>query len=100
MKIKYRIFQVPVGCDYCFMDFKFAMEHKCNRRDYVHVYDGEFESETVNKALDEIFCLLNMCYPEDYHARSLSVSDVVTINGTPYYCDSFGWSELPDEWRK
>ena len=32
--------------------------------------------------------------PADYTGRSLSVSDVVTINGVAYFCDSFGWKKL------
>lgn len=36
--------------------------------------------------------------PEDFKGYSLSVSDVVEIDGVALFCDSFGWRQLPD-WR-
>ena len=40
-----------------------------------------------------------MDHPEDYRARSLSMSDVVEIiedNGSSFYiCDTFGFKEVP-----
>ena len=36
--------------------------------------------------------------PADFRAYSLSVGDVVQLDGVAYFCDSFGWLELED-WR-
>lgn len=97
MKRKYIVYQCPLSIPYTFMGFKFAMTHDLKRSDYVHVWRGEIESETVNGALEKIFELLNVNRPECYCGRSLSVSDVVVLDKKPYYCDSFGWSEIPKE---
>lgn len=44
--------------------------------------------------LDAIFELYNTCHPADYHDRSLSVGDVVEINGRHFSCDSAGWTRI------
>ena len=70
--------------------------------DYVHpeyyenTYEGEIETNKINefKILEEIFTLLNVNHPEDYKGHSLSVSDIVVLNGKKYYCDSYGWKEV------
>lgn len=52
---------------------------------------------------ETIFYDLNMERPEHFHGHSLSVSDVVILreNGrdTPYYCDSAGFTEVPQFWK-
>ena len=101
--MRFRVFQCPVNVDYCFRGFDEAKD-KWSRGDYVHVYSGIIEAETIDGALEKLFMKLNGNLPEDYYGRSLSVSDVVwldngTRRGTCYYCDSFGWSECPLEGR-
>lgn len=32
--------------------------------------------------------------PEDYTGRSLSMSDVIEMDGKYYYCNTFGWTKL------
>jgi len=56
----------------------------------VEMADGEDE-----QLLERTFCALNINHPADYHERSLSVGDVVTIAGTrSYRCDWVGWQKL------
>jgi hypothetical protein len=97
MKREFYIYQCPMSVEYCFRGFKFAMKHGFTRKDYVHVYYGHIESETVNEALEKLFIKFNVERPADYYARSLSVSDLVCLDDKFYYCDSFGWSECPRE---
>ena len=104
---EYAIYQCPVSVDYCFRSFDEAKE-TWSIHDYVRVYAGEIESETINEVLEKLFIKFNLDHPADYHGRSLSVSDVVWIGkvnedgmrkGQFYYCDRFGWSECPAERR-
>lgn len=97
MTYSYIIYQAPLNVVYTFMDYDFAMSHNWSSGDYVPVYRGVITSENANRALDQIFTLLNINRPTDYHARSLSVSDLVLLDKTMYYCDSFGWKECPKE---
>ena len=65
---------------------------------YQNVYTGKLENDDVNTnieiCLHKIFEIFNIRHPEDYKGRSLSVSDIVFIDGNYYYCDSFGWTKL------
>ena len=99
MTREYIIYMAPVSIDYTFMPFDFAMKHNWSMADYVPVWRGTITSETVNGALEELFRIFNVDRPAEYCGRSLSVSDVVLLDKKPYYCDSFGWSECPNERR-
>ena len=76
---------------YGFMSYKFAVEHGFNQRDYEVVYECERED---NYTYDDCFYEFNVKRPEDFKGHSLSVSDVVCIDGKYAYCDSDGWQEL------
>ena len=65
---------------------------------------GEPEIEWYNKiyefdtnedlSLEDIFYIFNMNRPEDFKGHSLSVSDIVDVDGESYYCDRFGWKVI------
>lgn len=96
-KYEYVIRQCPINTPYCFRNFDFAMEHNWKLADYVTVYAGKVDGETVNDTLEKLFYIFNEKRPEDYFGRSLSKSDVVRLDGKYYYCDWLGWSECPAE---
>lgn len=69
---------------------------------YKRVYSDQMEIRADERPdgpriLEEIFARFNLDLPYDYQGRSLSVSDVVCFPdiGTAYYCDNFGWKEIP-----
>lgn len=79
-KYHYYIWQRPLKDRKC---FRFPIDYnEVDLRDYVLVYF--FETDTSLR-LDEIYDLFNDNIPEDYHARSLSISDLIMIriNGVP-----------------
>ena len=57
----------------------------------------EYLKNHSEEILEEIFDKYNLDVPKDFTGHSLSVSDVVEINGNYYYCDSFGWKNITDE---
>lgn len=63
---------------------------------YVSRYKGTLESKSVNPyhALNELFRIFNVEHPADFKGHSLSVSDIVVLNGQAYHCESFGWKEV------
>lgn len=66
---------------------------------YNVVYSGEVESsENVMGVLEGLFRKFNFNHPADFKGHSLSVSDIVELDGKYYYCDSFGYVELKD-WK-
>ena len=45
--------------------------------------------------LEKIYIELNINHPEDYKARSLSVSDIIELeDGSFWFCDVVGYVEL------
>ena len=38
--------------------------------------------------------MFNLNHPEDYKGHSLSVSDLLEVNGKFYYCDAYSWEEI------
>lgn len=56
-------------------------------------YDKVYESET-ECTLEGLFEKFNINKPSDFKGRSLSMSDVVILDGVAYYCDAFGWEKI------
>ena len=64
---------------------------------YDTVWEGEIECED----LEAIYRTFNLCPPEGYHGRSMSVSDVVAVDEAgawrEFYCDNIGFVEIPED---
>lgn len=59
---------------------------------YKKVYEDEVTEMTdLFYMLESIFRKFNHRYPSDFYGHSLSVSDVVNVDGINYYCDIYGW---------
>jgi hypothetical protein len=63
---------------------------------YKDVYRGtDFVKDDNYIALaDKFYYVFNVNHPEDYHASSLSVGDIVGIAGKFFYVQGFGWKEV------
>ena len=63
---------------------------------YEKTYEGNLETSNTDvfNILEELFTMLNINHPVDYKGHSLSVSDIIVINGHYYYCDAHGWKEV------
>lgn len=92
--MNYKIYQVDHhDCDYAFEWWSWAQD-RFNFKDYELKYDGEIEVEDVNKTLEDLFTKFNIKRPQDFKGHSLSVSDIVELDGKFYYCDNVGWTEI------
>lgn len=76
-----------------FFGYDFAKGHGYSPEEYHLVYDCDVDDDYTP---EDAFYDFNMNYPDDYEGRSLSVSDIVVLDGAGYYCDSIGFVELPD----
>ena len=72
---------------------------------YVYHYSetrfGSLEDKAgVMELLEDVYAKFNLRHPDDFKGHSLSVSDVVVLTkgglSKAFYCDSFGFEELPD----
>lgn len=64
------------------------------RERYKLVWQQRRKKAPAAPLLNELYEIFNVRPPETYRGRSLSVSDVVELDGTPYFCDSFGWQKV------
>ena len=106
MKTLFKIHQIKdiQSVKYAFRDYDFAANYGLSFADYAEVEHGELESkdfegatyeETVINMLEYLFEKYNIGledYPRGMH--SLSVSDIVQLNDTCYYCDFSGWKKM------
>ena len=57
------------------------------------------DSSRPEQILEDLYTRFNIDRPKDFTGHSMSVSDVVVLNQsgqeTAYYCDSFGFEEIP-----
>ena len=93
--MKYKIKQIKdvENCAYAFKHYEWA-KNVIDLNDYEVVYEGEFDYPEMPNALEELFEIFNNKRPEDFKGRSMSISDIVEIDGKNYYCDFVGWEEL------
>lgn len=62
---------------------------------YEKVYEGDVETEEdAISTLESLFVKFQGSKPEGYNGHSLSVSDVIVLDGKAYYCDNYGFEEI------
>ena len=61
------------------------------KRRYEHVYTFDSDGDLKN-----IFVRFNIDRPDDFKGHSLSVSDVVVLDGVAHYIDTAGFEEIKD----
>ena len=63
---------------------------------YDKIYDGKVEDTgDISHTLENIFVALNVGKkPDGYRGHSLSISDVVLMDGVYYYVDIIGFKEI------
>ena len=72
-----------------------AMGLKLDKNDYKVVFDGQMDV----KDAEDVYTLCNIGQkPNGYKGHSLSVSDIVLIDGKYMFCDSFGFKDVTDMW--
>lgn len=105
----FKIYQLPSGEKYHGVRFEDMEQLKrdgvqLNHDDYEVVYEGEVGEFRGNATLEALYTQFNTDHPEDFRGHSLSVSDVIVISvdgkDTAYFCDSFGFTEMPEFFRE
>ena len=59
------------------------------------IYDEVFNAELEENGPEDVFCRFNTEGHPLYRGHSLSVSDVVVMGGTAYFCDDMGFRKIP-----
>ena len=76
------------------------------RNRYEKIYTGSIIPDengffSPMEYLEQLYAKFNIEKPDNYHGRSLSVSDIIVFsdvdrNEKAYFCDHFGFKEIPD----
>lgn len=87
--------------DIRFMPYNWILKKgiKPNYKMYKSIYTGNIdnsETDDIRKLVEDIYTKFNLDIPKDFHGHSLSVSDVVDIDGRAFYIDMIGSVELED----
>lgn len=61
-----------------------------NLTDYRIVWAGRRPYSSLEKAYEEF----NISRPNDFYGHSLSVSDIISVDGVLWFCDSVGFVRL------
>ena len=95
--MKYEIYQIKIDSDarYEFMDYDWALTHGFNLDHYEKVYEGDVTpASTLEGTCETLFYKFNMERPKDFKGHSLSVSDIVVVDGQRFYTDSIGFRKI------
>ena len=98
--MRIRIYQIEMSLDEHNVAFRSytEMQEKYPSGIPANLYRMMYEGVVPTKELSVVFYIFNMAHPQDYHARSLSVSDVIEVveesGSTFYYCDTIGFREI------
>ena len=98
--MKIRIYQIDLKLDVQNVAFRphADMKNQYGGRVPAELYHKVYEGTVEADNLEDVFYIFNMDHPEDYRARSLSMSDVVEViedHGSSFHiCDTFGFKEV------
>lgn len=91
-----RIYQIKnvAECKYSFMSWDYAQD-KCKMDDYEMVAEFEMDEKEYPCLLDILWIKGNNGELQKiYKMRSISVSDIIEIDGAKHYVDRFGFKEV------
>lgn len=97
-KVKVSIYQIDTekNEDALFRDYKWASEHDGPDLWY---YKKVYTSREDSANLDKIYEKFNINQPKDYRGHSLSISDIIVIEGDnphAYYVNTYDFVEVPN----
>ena len=62
-----------------------------NDYELVYEYNDDSKIEIITDYLESIYTKFNFNHPKDFYGHSLSVSDIVEVNGQKHYVDLIGF---------
>lgn len=79
------------------MRFLKKMNLEVSLNNYKSVYKDHIIADDNSNdfaLLEKLYCIFQISKPATYNGHSLSVSDIVRIDETYYFCDSIGFVKL------
>ena len=94
-----KIYQPNDKCEFRFRRFRLVEKLYNGNVDFdtnykkVYEFEEDYEGD-INSLLEGLFIRFQGTKPSGYSGHSLSVSDIVVVDGNKYYVDSFGFKAL------
>lgn len=90
--MKVKVYQANIEWDNKFRDYDFVMKHGGIDEDqYGCCFNGELEAQS----LEDVFFILNTSHPVGFNGHSLSVSDIIKVEGLgTFFVDFIGFEEI------
>lgn len=90
--MKVKVYQADINWNNKFRDYAFTMSHGGIDEDqYGCCFDGELDAYS----LEDVYTILNMRHPVGFNGHSLSVSDIIKVEGLgTYFVDFIGFEEI------
>lgn len=102
--MNYKLLQIKdvENCKYAFGGYDTAMKNSFSVGDYEVVYEGEVDRVIYNEengdnicyTLEYLFTVFNTDQPMGFLGHSMSVSDVIELDGELYYTDHIGFKKI------
>ena len=101
--MKFKVYQIKTERDaqrLAFVNYERTIQEagEVRMEIYDEVYEGEIQAHRLGDeyTLEVLYEELNVHRERrpDFKGHSLSVSDVVELNGVRWFCDSIGWQRL------
>lgn len=95
--MKYEILQLKPEHrrEYGFEHYDWAIKHGFSVDHYEKMYEGDIlDIEDDNVVCEVLFERFNIDRPADFKGHSLSVSDIIVLDGRKYYTDYIGFKKL------
>ena len=61
---------------------------------YKKMWEGEISVDKTLDALDKLYMTFNVDRPKGFEGHSLSVSDVIRLDGDDYYINPYGFEKI------
>lgn len=71
------------------------MNKTFNPNFYTKVFEGDMDVENV----EDVYIKLQGTKPQGFKGHSLSVSDLVQMDGKLFFCDSYGFVDKTNVWK-
>jgi hypothetical protein len=85
------VYQLDINNNDIFRDYEFVTRRGTfDINAYHKVWEGKMHINSLNK----IYEVLNLVKPEGYVGHSLSVSDILIVDGEMFYVDDLGFVKL------
>lgn len=106
--MKIRVYQINRNRDahhVAYMPYDLLETMQGNKRINSKIYDMVYDNNVDCSNLENVYIMLNINHPSDYHGRSLSVSDIVEVyesDAVPcgfYFCDDIGFKRVEFNYR-